>query len=60
MPKINNIPTYAKEYKWIVARLEDSEYWFWGAWNDEKKALEIADKLENAAVYENMDYKGDN
>ena len=50
---INNVPDYAKDYKWIVARFEDGEYWFWGAWNDESKALEIASNIENATVFEN-------
>jgi uncharacterized protein YutD len=36
--KINNLPEYANEYKYIVARWCDDELWFYGAWNDEEKA----------------------
>lgn len=39
---INNLPTYANEYKYIVARRVDGELWFWGAWNDRNKANEVA------------------
>ena len=39
---INNLPAYANEYKYIVARRIDGELWFWGAWNDRNKANEVA------------------
>ena len=39
---INNLPTYANEYKYIVVRRVDGELWFWGAWNDRNKANEVA------------------
>lgn len=42
---INNLPAYANEYKYIVARRVDGELWFWGAWNDRNKANEVAIKI---------------
>ena len=30
---INNLPRYATEDKYIVARAVDGEYWFWGSWD---------------------------
>lgn len=39
---INNVPDYASEYKYIVARRVGEELWFWGAWNDYERANEVA------------------
>lgn len=39
---INNLPAYADDYKYIVVRYVDNEYWFWGAWNDSDLANEAA------------------
>ena len=39
---INNMPTYAKDYDYIVVRRVDGQYWFWGAWNDRNRANEVA------------------
>ena len=50
---INNIPTYANEYKYIVARRVDGKLWFWGAWNDRVKANDVAEELGNGVVLVN-------
>ena len=47
---INNLPTYANEYKYIVARRVDEELWFWGAWNDRNKANEVALEIGGEVV----------
>lgn len=47
---INNLPTYANEYKYIVVRRVDGELWFWGAWNDRDKANEIASEIGGEVV----------
>ena len=43
---INNLPTYAKNYAFIVVREifteEGIERWFYGAWNDRNTANEVA------------------
>ena len=40
--KVNNLPDYAEKYKHIVARAVDGEMWFYGAYNDESKAVNVA------------------
>lgn len=47
---INNLPTYANEYKYIVAYRVDGELWFWGAWNDCNKANEVALEIGGEVV----------
>ena len=47
MTKINNLPTYAKNYKYIVARLIDGDWWFYGAYNDGFKALKRPPKKKD-------------
>ena len=47
MYTINNLPEYAKEKAFIVARICDGELWFWGAWDNQEKANEVAYGLEN-------------
>ena len=47
---INNLPTYANEYKYIVVRRVDEELWFWGAWNDRNKANEVALEISGEVV----------
>lgn len=42
MMTIQNVPEYAKNYKYIVVRRVDGELYFWGAWNDRNKAKEVA------------------
>lgn len=44
---INNIPDYAKNYTYLVARDDDkSELWFWGAYNDLMKAQDAAKEIK--------------
>lgn len=52
MRKINvkNVPDYAKDYDYIVARPVDGDLWFWGAWNDEAKAHEVAREVNGLVV----------
>ena len=46
--KINNLPQYATERKYIVVRKVDGEYWFYGAWDDRHTANEVA--LEEGGI----------
>lgn len=43
---VENIPEYAKSFKYIVARPGLGRFWFYGAWNDEVEASDVADKVE--------------
>jgi hypothetical protein len=47
---INNLPAYAKEYKYIVVRKIDKELWFWGAWNNMDEASEAAIEINGMVV----------
>jgi len=48
--KINNLPEYAKDCKYIVARLVDNEVWFWGAYEDLEKAFQSANEVSGIVV----------
>lgn len=38
--------------KYIVARLSDGELWYWGSWDDEKKAKITALEINGIVVEE--------
>lgn len=42
---INNLPTYANEYKYIVARECDNEFWFYGAFDESDRANRAAKEV---------------
>ena len=48
--KINNLPEYAKDCKYIVVRLVDNEVWFWGAYEDLAKAYQSASEINGIVV----------
>ena len=50
MTHINNLPAYALNYEYTVARVVNGELWFWGAWDDESRACEVARELGNGVV----------
>lgn len=43
--EINNVPDYAYDYNYVVARECEDEFWFWGAFDDFKKALTVAQEI---------------
>ena len=51
--KINNLKDYALDHKYIVARIVGDELWFWGAWDDDQRAEEVARQLGNGLVIAN-------
>lgn len=51
--EIQNVASYAKDYRYIVARNVDGVLWFWGAWNDKNKANAVALELGNGVVVKN-------
>ena len=53
MMTIQNVPKYAKNYKYIVARQVDGEFYFWGAWNDKDKANNISHELGDGIIIVN-------
>ena len=46
--KVYNCPKDTEQY--IVARLSNGELWFWGSYEDESEAYEVADEFENGLV----------
>jgi hypothetical protein len=46
--KVYNCPDDTEQY--IVARLSNGELWFWGSYEDESEAIEVADSFENGLV----------
>ena len=49
---INNLPDYAKEYKYIVTRECENEFWFYGAFNESDRANRAAEEV-NGVVFTN-------
>lgn len=43
---INNLPSYAKDYEFIVVRKVDGGLWFWGAYADHNKAFDVAVEVD--------------
>lgn len=50
MYKVNNMSENALNYKYVVAKQYNGEWWFWGSWNDFSKATEAAVDLVNEGV----------
>ena len=47
MDYVKNVPEYAYKYKWWVVTEVENTYWFFGAYKDEARAIEVVN-LENA------------
>ena len=47
---VNNIPTYAKNYKYIVARAVSGELWFYGAYSTSTKAYDVAEQIDGIVI----------
>lgn len=47
---INNLPTYANDYDYLVVRRVDGELWFWGAWDDRNEANRVAIEIGGEVV----------
>lgn len=48
--EVKNIPEELKRY--IVARVDHGELWFWGSWDEKDKAREMAAGFDNGVVIE--------
>ena len=48
--KVNNLPAYAYDHQYIVARECDDEFWFWGAWDDLQAAQEVATEISGTVI----------
>lgn len=54
---INNMPEYAKDYEFIVARKVDDEFWFWGAYSNGFQAELVAGEI-NGVIFHNVRIQG--
>ena len=50
MMHVNNVPEYAHHHRYWVVRAVNGELWFYGAWDDEDRANEVAAELPNGAL----------
>lgn len=48
--KVNNVSENAKKYPWMVVRLVDDEWWYYGVWNDVNEAARVAAEEGGAVV----------
>lgn len=48
--KIMNMPAYADEYRYIVARECDGDLWFYGAYETEDRAYGVARQVRGVVV----------
>ena len=48
--EVNNVPSYAYENKYIVARLYDASLWFYGATNNTEEARRIATEMDGVII----------
>ena len=46
MENILNLPSSAYDYEFIVARLVDDYFWYWGAYHDWTKASKVAAEID--------------
>ncbi len=40
--RVENVPSYAFEDTYVVARKYDGEWWFWGSFSDVRRATSVA------------------
>lgn len=47
---VNNVPDYANDYPFWVVVYNAGYLWFWGAYNDENRALDVANEEDGMVV----------
>lgn len=48
--EINNVPTYADAYRYWVVRYSAGRLWFYGAYPEENRALEVANTEDGMVI----------
>lgn len=48
--EVANVPDYAKDAAYIVARYDCNKLWFYGAWDNEARAQEVADEVDGLVL----------
>jgi hypothetical protein len=54
MKKVNNLPEYAKDAPYIVAREVDGELWFYGAFPGIYTAMAAEKEIPNGVILKNL------
>lgn len=52
MMNLMNMPEYANDYEFVVAREVDGDYWFWGAYENGFKADQIAHEIGGVVIHD--------
>lgn len=52
--KVNNVSENAHKYPWMVIRLVDGEWWYYGAWRKLEDAAGVAACVGGAVVPSNV------
>jgi len=60
MCEIKNMPKYANEHEFIVARNFENDLWFWGAFDSRREANDVAEKIEGVVIENAHFYKHKN
>lgn len=55
--KIENLPEYAYQYRFIVYRDADGQHWFWGAYSDSRKACEVTKTVDGYVFDRGEEYE---
>lgn len=48
---IKGLPEYAKDYEFVVVRLVNNDFWFWGAYESGFKADRIAQGIGGLVIH---------
>lgn len=52
MMNLMNMPEYANDYEFVVAREIDGDFWFWGAYENGFKADQIAHEIGGVVIHD--------
>lgn len=50
MPCINNLPANYTNYRFLIIRMVEGEFWYYGADNDFERATRVADEVRGMVV----------
>lgn len=48
---INNLPTYAQDYDYVVAIECNDELWFYGAYSTKSEAMQVAAEIDGIITH---------
>lgn len=48
--QVYNVPDYANDHDFMVAKYDAGRLWFYGAYDDENRALEVANEIDGLEI----------